>query len=315
MSDMICTRETAAEPFLASPPSLFREQFNRRSFELEHNLCGHKLFEMPRLLELALTVPNTYYDVEHIKINQRWSERARAKITLRETFERIREVGAWVVIRHAEKDPEYKAILDQCIQEIWDLSGQDLRNMMKSREAIIFITSPQRLTSYHIDRECNFLLQIGGDKQISIFDREDRELVTEEELERFWTVDNDSAIYKPHLDHRGRVYHLTPGNAVHIPVNCPHWLRNGDDVSISLSVSFQFPDHVRGDIYRANYYLRKLGIAPLPPGASERSDSLKRRLGGPAADCISDVTKLPAAALWRYREWKHARRMKQRPAN
>jgi hypothetical protein len=77
------------------------------------------------------------------------------------------------------------------------------------------------------------------------------------------------------------VFHLQPGDGVHIPVNCPHWLKNDNNVSISLSVNFQYPDSARGNLYRANYALRKLGIRPTPPGQSPwRDDFKKAAVGG-----------------------------------
>jgi len=34
-------------------PEVFRKNFNRRHFILQHELTGHPLFELPRLIELA----------------------------------------------------------------------------------------------------------------------------------------------------------------------------------------------------------------------------------------------------------------------
>jgi hypothetical protein len=139
----------------------------------------------------------------------------------------------------------------------------------------LFITSPNRITTYHIDRECNYLLQIHGDKVISLFDRYDREVLPEEELERFWSVDNNAAVFKEHYRDRGRDFRLSPGTGVHIPVNAPHWLRNGNNISVTLAITFQFPDTHLANVYRVNYYLRKAGLRPLPPGRSKVRDALK----------------------------------------
>jgi hypothetical protein len=100
-------------------------------------------------------------------------------------------------------------------------------------------------------------------------------VLPEEEIERFWTIDNNAPIYKPHLQERAITYKMVPGNGVHIPVNCPHWLQNDDNVSVSLSVNFQFKDQLRANAYRANFWLRKLGLKPTPPGISPILDSIK----------------------------------------
>jgi hypothetical protein len=42
-----------------------------------------------------------------------------------------------------------------------------------------------------------------------------------------------------------------------------------------LAVTFQFQDSYLPNIYRTNYFLRKAGIRPTPPGRSKVRDSLK----------------------------------------
>src|SRR5581483_7608500 len=164
--------------------------------------------------------------------------------------------------------------IDELLEHADPLLARDIENT----EAILFITSPNRLTTYHIDRECNFLFQIAGEKTIHIFDREDREILPETEIERFWAVDNNAAVYKPHLQDRAEAYTLQPGSGIHIPINSPHWLQNGDDISISLNLNFRFSDRVAGNLYRANYVLRRMGITPTPPGQSHIGDAVKARL-------------------------------------
>ena len=258
----------------------FRRQFNERSFEFVHYLAGHRLFELPRLIELSKKLSarpggNLYYDAGEVRVNQRWDESPTTDLTVDETIRRIRETGAWVVLKRSEQDPEYRALLNDCMAEIQTMLGRDLKREMKSDEVIIFITSPNRITTYHIDRECNFLLQMQGEKNISVFDQNDREVLPEQEIERFWSVDNNAAIYKEHYQNRAKVYHLTPGKAIHIPVNAPHWVRNGNNISVSLSVNFQFRETFPANVYRANFLLRKLGLSPVPPGQSRIRDAIK----------------------------------------
>jgi hypothetical protein len=62
---------------------------------------------------------------------------------------------------------------------------------------------------------------------------------------------------------------------VHIPVNCPHWVQNGNSVSISLNMNFQYKDTARANLYRVNFLLRKMGMKPTPPGQSAIKDKIK----------------------------------------
>jgi hypothetical protein len=274
------------EKWIEVDPAAFRTNFNRNSFEVKHSLATHPLFQLPKLLELAeRTLKNRpkeiYYDAGDIKVDQRWDSVPDRPFSAVEAMERIETCGAWFIFRSAQNDPEYRVFLEHGLGELKGYMGPDIDSQIMVEDIIIFVTSPKRVTTYHIDRECNFLLQIKGTKTMYVFDREDRDVLPDEEIERFWTVDNNAATYKPHLQDRAVTYKMVPGNGVHIPVNCPHWLKNDDNVSVSLSVNFQFKDTVRANAYRANFLLRKFGLKPTPPGISPALDSLKSQVVKP----------------------------------
>ena len=258
-------------------PALFRERYNRYSFEFAHRLAGHPLFELPRLIELAKSMPpgEIYGDAGNVRVDQRWDQVPPSEMTIEEMLHRIEHSGAWILIRCARRDPEYAELLDRGLAEFQDLTGGALPKSMKKRDALVFITSPNRMTTYHIDRECNFLLQIRGGKTIHIHDRYDREVLPEEELEMFWAKDNNAAIYKDHLRDRAQTYELKPGTAVHIPVNAPHWLKNDNNISVTLSLNFQYHDSMLGNVYKTNYMLRKIGLKPTSPGRFYLLDTIK----------------------------------------
>jgi hypothetical protein len=266
------------EGILQCDSAQFREQFNRSSFEFAHHLSGHRLFEIPRLIELAKQLSSTgsvYYDAGEVRVDQRWDQSPPGTHSVDETIRRIQDAGAWIILRRAEQDPEYCAVLEECMAEVQSLLGKDLKKEMLVQDAIVFITSPHRVTAYHIDRECNFILQVHGNKDISVFDRNDRDVLPEEEIERFWMVDNNAAVYKERYQNRATVYSVGPGMGIHVPVNAPHWVRNKNDISVTLSVNFQFREDYPAHVYRANYLLRKVGIKPKPPGLSKVRDRLK----------------------------------------
>ena len=269
-----------SEQWIIADLEEFRKEFNRESFEIQHRLSDHPLFQVPQLMELAARALKTrprdlHYDAGNVRVDQRWDEIPRSEFSPQEALERVENCGAWFVFSSAQRDPEYRIFLDRGLSEIKALIGSRINPQIMVEDIIIFVTSPKRVTTYHIDRECNFLLQIRGTKTLHVFDREDREVLPEEEIERFWSVDFNAAIYKPHLQHRARSYKLTPGMGVHIPVNCPHWVENDDNVSVSLSVNFQFKDSLRANVHRANFLLRKLGLQPTPPGRSALLDLVK----------------------------------------
>jgi hypothetical protein len=262
----------------------FRKNFNRTSFSFRHRLAAHPMFEIPQLIQLAETCrkhplarpDEIYFDAGDVKIDQRWDKTERPTLSPAEVLERIHTCGAWMMIRRAELVDDYRVVLEDCMKEIGDVLGVDLDQVMKVKNAIVFVTSPRRVTAYHIDRECNFLLQIAGDKALSVFDKTDRVVLPDAEIERYWAVDNNAAVYKPQLQDRARVHRMLPGDGVHIPVNAPHWVQNGDIPSVSLSINFEFKGRTKSDVYRANYYLRRIGLTPTPPGQSDVKDRVKR---------------------------------------
>jgi hypothetical protein len=258
-----------------------RASLNRRSFAVSHQLATHPLFALPRLIRLAQSTAEHRPDCLHFEagrkdVAQGFDQTPTIHWPVDDTIRRMENAGAWIVVRHADREPDYAQLLEECIGELLEHAEPGLRRNISGREVTVFITSPGFLTPYHIDRECNFLLQIRGEKTIHVFNGNDREVVTQPELERLWTGDYSAGVYKPQFQDRSYAFLLQPGNGIHIPVHHPHWLQNSDNVSVSLSVNFLFKDSIAGNLYRANHFLRKVGISPLPPGQSKWRDELKR---------------------------------------
>jgi hypothetical protein len=265
--------------FDANDPG-FKENFDEKPFEFHHCFTSdHPMFKLSRIrkiLDNPELRPHAYYDHGAISVDQRWETIPERKLTADECFDRIEIASGWMMMRHLEKDPEYNELLEQCLNEVKHLTGRKIDEDKKSQEAIIFFASPNRVTSYHIDRECNFLMQVSGNKEMNIFDRNDRDVTPETELEKFWAKGNDAGVYKPQFQDHAYVFEMRPGTGVHIPVNSPHWLKTRNNVSISFSISYQYKDTRRKHVYQANYYLRKMGINPTPPGKSPLLDDTKR---------------------------------------
>jgi hypothetical protein len=119
-----------------------------------------------------------------------------------------------------------------------------------------------------------------GRKEISIFNRYDREVLPEDEIERSWAADTNAAIYKPELQSRADVVTLSPGVGVHIPVNAPHWVQNGGDISVSAAILYHWWNSAYANVYAANYVLRtKFRITPTPPFRSAVLDAVKQPVG------------------------------------
>jgi hypothetical protein len=280
MLDRPATSHQAATRWIITDPKETRESFNRRSFALSHQLSSHPLFQLPKLLELAertaLSRPDDlYFDMGEVRPGQRWDEIPRARFTAVDAMRQLESCGAWFIFRHTQRDPDYRELFNRGLREIKEIAGEGADSQLRQEDIIIFVTSPRRVTPYHMDRECNFLLQISGTKTIYVFDRDDRDILPDEEIERFWAVDNNAPVFRPEFHSRATSYRMVPGTGVHIPVNFPHWVQNDDNISISLSVNFQFLDSMRANLYRFNYYLRQLGLTPSQPSLYPARDTAK----------------------------------------
>ncbi|MDZ7969595.1 MAG: cupin-like domain-containing protein [Nostoc sp. DedSLP03] len=261
--------------------SNFRENFNSSHFMFSHNLAGHPLFEIPRLVELANTMLSqgrtnkiqSY--ISKVPVEQKWNQRPGIK-QINEAIAHIGESDSWVMLEDVQADPEYAALINQIITELETLTGRPLRKQMTWLGAYIFIGSPNSITPYHIDSELNFLFQIQGEKDMSLFNQSDRSVLSEEEVEKFYVGDLNVANYKEENQSKATVYHLQPGKGLHHPILAPHWAKNSNNVSVALSILFYLrPYDLKARIYQVNSYLRRLGLKPTPPDKSALKDRLK----------------------------------------
>src|SRR5207247_10827180 len=63
---------------------------------------------------------------------------------------------------------------------------------------------------------------------------------------------------------------------IHIHTTDPHWIKNGDRVSISFSNGFKTRASLRrGWVYNVNGRMRKIGLDPVPYGKGALRDAMK----------------------------------------
>ena len=256
---------------------VFDNYFNRLPFMIRHNLARHELFSLPRLIELAQALPadRVEYNSGKIPVSQDPALTPRNGLSVAETIRRIEECQSWLVLKNVEHNPAYRALLNACLDEIQPYT-EKLAPRMYRREAYIFISSPGSVTPFHLDNEYNFLLQVRGEKEISQFDRSDRSVISETDLEKFYTGGHRNLTYKDEYQAKAKVFTLKPGDGLHFPVAAPHWVKNGNAVSISFSITFRNPQSEHREmVYCVNSKLRQYGLSPTPVGISPWRDSLK----------------------------------------
>jgi hypothetical protein len=257
----------------------FSRNYNRVNFMFRHALAGHPLFELPSLIELSRRMPDhrdTYWSNGKIAVNNPWEAGTSQRLSLHETLTHIEHDNSIVILKHTEQDPEFAPVLQKVLARMVELSGERMRTDVTIGEVLILISSPNRVTPYHMDAETNFLLQVTGDKTFYVFDHTDRTLVTDLELENHYAFSNSSAVYRPERQSEATAYDLHAGFGLHIPVTAPHWVQNNDNLSVALSVNYELRSGDRLlQLHRFNRRLRRLGLNPAPPGASIWRDRLK----------------------------------------
>jgi len=264
----------------------FYDKFNRSDFRFEHGLAHHPMFTVPALAELAKRIPKiadfVYWQNGRVKVNDKWGANPAQRLSLEETIEGIAHNDSLVILKHAEQDEVYGPVLREILQRIYSFTSPQAQADIVLGESLIFLNSPHRKTAYHLDLESNFLLQIAGVKLVRVFDHSDRTLTPHRELENHCGGDSNAAIYKPEREPDAHFYELTPGHGVHFPSTAPHWVENGEDLSISININFDLVSvhHRLKRVYRVNRFLRHLGLEPQGPGTSPLRDRLKAATAG-----------------------------------
>jgi hypothetical protein len=289
-------------------PNRVFDDFQRKSFAFPHALAGHPLFEFSSLLQLAQRIPKfpgfVYWHNGVVEIGGNWSDRPAKRLTLEETLEGLQENDSLVVLKHAEQDPVYGPLLNEILTTSYEFAPPAVRKDVVLGESLIFVNSPNRKTVYHFDLEPSLLLQIRGEKFVSVFDQNDRSLVSHDMLEDYCNGNQDAAVYRPEKQADAARYHLTPGLGVHFPSTAPHWVQNGAQISVSININFDLRSahHRLKPIYKVNRYLRRVGLQPTPPGRSALLDGVKAAIGNTIRNAAAPFH--PDRTARRYPNWR-----------
>ncbi|MBX3495811.1 MAG: cupin-like domain-containing protein [Parvibaculum sp.] len=245
------------------------------SFRVSHRLADHPLFQLDRLARLAASLPADRIEFNGpVEPNQDPNLTPSNGMTPEETVRRIEQAKSWMVLKNVEADPEYKALLDACLDQAAEQTG-GLMGAALDRQAFIFVTSPGNVTPFHSDPEQNFLLQIRGAKRMSLFDHRDREIVSAEDSELF-PGKHRNLPYSDAFEAKATHQHIEPGEGIFVPIFDPHWVKNGDAVSISFSITWQTEETQRlVQLSYVNAVLRRFGWPQKAAGANETWDWVK----------------------------------------
>lgn len=256
-------------------PGMVGDETPTKTFRLKHSLTGHPLFKLERLARLAATLPADQVEFNGpVQPNQDPKLTPQNGLSAEETVRRIEDCQSWMVIKNCEADPEYKALLDACLDQV----AEQTRGVMggaKKRQAYIFVTSPHNVVPLHMDPEYNFLLQIRGTKRMSLFDHKNAAIVSEEQLE-LYPGKHRNLSYCDTFEAVAAQQQLEPGDSIFVPLFDPHWVQNGPEISVSFSITWHTDYSLRMvKLSYVNAGLRRFGLPQASAGVHPALDTVK----------------------------------------
>ncbi len=266
----------------------FVHKFDAEPFAFGHRLVGHPLLSIERLAALTeAMLARGAGGFMHVD-GSSWpvgSFDAQSREKSADVAAHLSRPGAWIKLTSPQEvDGAYGRLVDDLVRDLESRTRRSLRREITWISPTIFVAAPHTTTPFHIDHEVTFLFLVQGTKEVSLFDRDDRALLPESDIERFYAGDSAAARWRAENAAQARTFRLEPGHGVHHPHLAPHEVRNGDGPTISMSLNFCLRSHDRQSrVYQVNHYLRRLGLSPSAPGADRWGDAAKVALLGLAS--------------------------------
>ncbi|WP_373486495.1 cupin-like domain-containing protein [Blastomonas sp.] len=234
---------------------------------LTHALFQHPLLELEALARLGEALPekSLEYNRGDLPIGIRPEDVPSNGLTIGETIRTIESANSWAVLKNIEQIPAYRDLLHALLAELEDVTSATTGEMLRP-EGFIFVSSPGSMTPYHFDPEHNILLQLRGHKTMTVFPAGDPRFAPPEAYEAYHSGGPRNLNWSDELAAYGTDFALAPGEAIFVPVMAPHYVRNGDKPSISLSITWRSEwSFAEIDAHGFNILMRKLGLNPSPP--------------------------------------------------
>jgi hypothetical protein len=186
----------------------------------------------------------------------------------------LQNANAWLTLLMVEDDPGMAEIMNTYLDQLEAgmSAKQRKRVKLRKRVAFVFVSSPNSVTPVHFDIEHSLLMQVSGCKTVSI-GRFESDATRRSEFDRYW---NGSHGRIENLQPEVASYTMTPGRAVYIPPGTPHWVHNGPDISLSVTLTYFTAATVRENrVENFNAKLRRRHLNPREPGRSAAVDTAK----------------------------------------
>ena len=280
--------------------------FDREPFLFRHQLLGHPALDLSNLTRMIPTLPDwqVHYSSGRLQQSDNFETAHRDHangMSIEETIDTLRTSNSYIMIREPDRDGSFHPLYRELMKDVRGLlAARGAGGRANDPKMYLFISSPDSVTPFHIDRYTNFLLQFQGSKRISVFPQWAPEVMTSDVRESLVAYSGMRPLWRPELETLGTTYDFLPGDALHIPFVAGHHVRNGpDEVSISLSLFFKTDENLMWtDAMVFNDHLRRrLGLKPNGVGTHRWRDTAKASLWRCAKHISAHKGKLALGAL------------------
>lgn len=258
---------------------------DKQAFRFSHRLADHPSLAMANLTEMIPTLPKhqVYYSAKRMSTGDNFDRAIsdHRDQSVEDVIEGIRTSEAYIMVREPETHPSFHDLHRELSADILhSIKRRGLGDRAIDPRSYLFISSPNSVTPFHYDRASNFLLQVQGSKEVTVFPPWDPRVITDVEYEGHMARNGQEVTWKPEAAKLGKTFRCESGDALHIPFVAGHHVRNGPELSITLSIFF---NHRRSwnqlKALKFNNRLRRvlnpIGMKPTPVSRSHRLDTLK----------------------------------------
>lgn len=252
---------------ILQPP--LRDAIGQREATIRHDLTGEGQLAPTNLIELGTRLPPSWvlaYDESGRRVGA----------AQHPELERLTTGGRSFRICHVELVPSFRAVIQRCYDGAATRDAARPEGGVTAESSIVFVGSPGAITPIHLDHHHNLLLQVRGNKRLTIarFDEPRRQ---QREVERAFGA-MGACVGTPTSINS---YLLEPGDGVYLPAYTFHSAEVLDgEVSVALSCAFSTPATERAyRMHRGHRALRRLRLHPRPTGVSPAADTITEWLG------------------------------------
>lgn len=247
---------------------------SRTPTRVRHGLVGHPLLTLDAIADLGAELPAASVSAEIGDKPLAAGSAAGVAVDVQDVAAQIRDIAvnsSWFTLLHIQQADRYRLLVDEILDGLAGSSGLPASNLRR-RMGFLFASSPQAVTAAHFDIEHSFCLQLEGTRLLG-FGKFADEAQREAHIRSYWNGDFGRFGTLPEVTAE---YEIGPGDGCYIPPYTPHWIKNYDKTSLSLTVTFFNDDNEHESLVQAfNTKVNRLGINPPPYGRAPRRDRAK----------------------------------------